>query len=473
MSEEPNQELSRRDEQGIARDEPAKELHKPQEGHGHDGPVMDLKPIGTVPALVMIGAFVALLIGLFVVGYLPHRARLARIEEEAAKKTDAKPVVNVVQPKQQKIIPSLSLPGTARAFQSTAVFPRASGYLKRRLVDIGSKVKAGDLLAEIETPEIDAQYLAAQAQLEQAKAAANRAKTDAELAQTTLQRYEGFAATGGVTQQQLDERRSAYETARAAAISADATVKANEAELQRLAALQGFQKVFAPFDGTVTARNFDVGALLSASAGGNPLFQIDETDKLRVAVDVPQSYTEQIKVGAKAEFLVRGIDQPFAGTVARSAGALDPTTRTLRIEADFPNEGGRLLPGMYGQIRYELVRNTLPMTVPSSALVFGPEGTRLMVLDDQSRVRFKPIRVGRDLGVELEIADGLDGKERVVANPGGRLTDGLEVEVAQAPARPQAAASAPPAPRPIEGGTAGDPAANPPAVETRQGNAAR
>jgi len=203
---------------------------------------IDLPPIGVVPVIVIAAVFVALLIGLFVLGWLPHHRRLAEIETEARKQGNAAPVVDVATPKREKAVPALELPGSTRAFQETAVYPRAAGYLKKMNVDIGDRVKDGQVLAEIETPEIDAQLASSQATLEQARASATRAKSDLELAETTLGRYRGFAQTGGVTQQQLDEKQSAFDQAKSAAAGADATVKADRSGCSALAALQGFSE---------------------------------------------------------------------------------------------------------------------------------------------------------------------------------------------------------------------------------------
>jgi RND family efflux transporter MFP subunit len=408
-------------------------------GHGgnaeHGGAHrVELPPMGTGAVVLMGVAFVGLLGGLFAVGYVPNHRRNAEIEARASERKSDKPVVSVVLPKRAASAPAIELPGTARAFQSTALYPRASGYIRKLNVDIGDKVKMGDTLAEIETPELDAQLGVARATLEQNRAAAARADSDFELATTTLNRYKAFAETGGVTQQQLDEKRSAYEQAKSAQVGAAANVKSGEAEVQRLVALQGFQRVTAPFDGVITARGYDAGALLAGTNASKPLFQLDQTNTIRVFVDVPQSYAPQVRVGNATKFITRAEpNRPFVGAIARTAGAIDETTRTLRVEADFPNDDGRLRPGTYGQVRYEVgtADQKLPLVVPTSALVFDSKGTRLVVVDASNRVSFKQIAVGRDYGTEIEVASGLDGNERVVANPGERVADGVEVEIAQ------------------------------------------
>ena len=415
-------------------------------GHGHGEKVgegahrVELPPMSTGVVLLMGGGFVALLAALFVVGYLPHHRREAAIHERANQQESGKPVVNVAMVKHAQAQPVIELPGAARAFQSTALYPRASGYLRKLNVDIGDKVKAGDTLAEIETPELDAQLASARATLEQYRAAATRADSDFELGGTTLKRYQAFAETGGVTQQQLDEKRSAYEQAKSAQVGAAANVKSGEAEVQRLEALQGFQKVTAPFAGVITARGYDAGALLAGTNASKPLFQLDQIDTIRVFIDVPQAYAPQIRVGNKTLFVVRGnVGQPFEGLIARTAGAIDEATRTLRVEADFPNAEGRLLPGTYGTVRYDVgtAGQKPPLVIPTGALVFNSKGTQVVVIGDDNKASYRAVTVGRDYGTEIEVAKGLDGTERVVADPGERVAEGVEVEVAKPQGRQQ------------------------------------
>lgn len=415
---------------------------------GHDAaPELNLEPLGTFKVILMTAAFVLLFLALFVLGWLPNRQREKVIQAEAAKARDAMPVVDVSTPKRQKELPSLVLPGDVRAFQSTYIYPRANGYLKSLRVDIGDRVKAGQLLAEIDSPELGAQLAAAQATLEQAKAAEGRAKDDFELAESTLARYEGFAKTGGITQQQLDERRATQTQAKSSLVGAQATVRADEANVQQLTSLLGYTKVYAPFDGRITTRNYDVGALLSSTntGEGRELFQIQDIDTLRVFVNVPQTYSNLIKVGASAQFVLRNRpDEPYQGTIARTSNSIDPVTRTLRVEADFANTDGLLLPGTYGQVKYDLVQGAQPpFVVPTSALVFGSEGMRVAVVDAGDKIRMQPVTLGKDFGTEVEVTQGLTGNERVVANPGERTTDGLVVQIAKPSTPPVAAAPAP------------------------------
>jgi RND family efflux transporter MFP subunit len=318
--------------------------------------------------------------------------------------------------------------------QETSIFPRANGYLKRVLVDIGDRVESGQLLAEIEQPDVDADLLQAKASVAQANANLVKAQNDFDLSQATLKRYEGFAQGGGVTQQQLDEKRAAFAQAQSALAGAQANVKVADAAVQRLTAMQGFEKVTAPFAGTITSRNYDIGALINGTnpAAGHELFRVADTATLRVFVNVPQTYVTAVRTGQPASLIVRNFgNREFAGTVARSAGALDPATRTLRYEIDVPNSDGVLYAGMYVQTKLPVTPHQAPMVVPTSALVFDATGTKVWTVDN-GKAKAKKVDVGRDFGTEVEIASGLKGDESVVTNPGERLADNAPVQVTAA-----------------------------------------
>ena len=399
----------------------------------HDAIPTDLPKVGTGTVAVIAFVIVAVLGGLFLLGYLPYRERTARLAREAAEGGDAKPVVQVSVVKRSQAESDLSLPGDARANQSTAIYPRANGYLKKLLVDIGDPVKEGQLLAEIDTPEVDAQLAQARAVVVQAQANQGKAQNDFDLAQGTLDRYAGFAKTGGVTQQQLDEKQSAFAQAKAALAAAKGVVSGGEADVKRLEALSSWQRVTAPFTGTITGRNFDVGALITPGSTGRELLKIEQTDVLRVYASVPQQYAMFIRKDMPAAFMARGGPaRAFAGRVARTAGAIDPQTRTLRIEIEVPNKEGLLYAGMYGQVKLKVKQDKPPVRVPTSALVYNAKGTRVAVVS-AGKVAFRDIQPGRDFGQEMEVTACLDGGEWVIANPGERLTDGLEVEVAGVP----------------------------------------
>ncbi len=407
-----------------------------QEGHDDSQaePLPENLPqISSLAVSVVAIVFVAMLAGLFFIGWLPQHRRTAQLREESKQAQAAKPRITATFVSRQKQSTELRLPGDVRALQQTSIYPRANGYLKKLYVDIGDKVEAGQLLADIDTPEVDAQLEAARASVAQNQANLGKAQTDYSLAQTTIDRYEGFAKTGGVTQQQLDEQRNKFTQAKANLEGAVATLAAARADVQRYEALQSFEKIPAPFAGTVNTRGFDVGALLSSSnQTGTPLFSISQTDTLRVFVSVPQNYVTTLEVGHPATFEVRNYPgKPFNGKVTRSSGALDPSTRTVQYQVDFDNKAGLLYPGMFGEVKFKLGDEKPSLIVPSSSLVFDAKGLRVATLDDSNKVKFKTIVAGRDYGTDIEVLEGLDEGQKIVANPGERIVDGTEVDIAQ------------------------------------------
>jgi RND family efflux transporter MFP subunit len=417
-------------------------------GDEHQIPV-DLPEISRTGA-ILIGVVVVVLFGaLFLAGWLPHSKRQAEAHEEAEEALSGKPVVDVIAPKQSNPTIDLVLPADVQAFQMTAIYARTNGYLKPLPpgIDIGAKVKAGQLLAEISAPEVDAELEQAKAALEQAQVNVGRSTNEFNLRNATYERYTGLAKTGGVTQQQIDEKRADYNIANSNLKAAKASVLAAEANVKRLTEMQGFQKIIAPFDGVISARNYDSGALISASNSGSSareMFRLNESDRLRVFVNVPQTYATEVRSGQPADLLVRNYPgKPFTGTVARSTDVIDPATRTLRVEVDIPNEAGQLYAGMWGQVRFKLQQKTPPVVLPTSALVFSPDGMKVATVVDGDKVHFKRVTVGRDFGTEAEITEGVTATDRVVTNPGERLADGVEVKViAPKEGKPTAQASA-------------------------------
>lgn len=433
----------------------------------HAGPdEASLPRIGTAGAGLLLLAALLFLGALFLAGWLPRLEREKLLKEDHARAVSELPVVDIAKPARQKPVTELLLPGDTSAMQETAVFSRASGYLKRQTVDIGDHVKEGDLLAEIDTPEVDADVNQAAASLAQSKAALAQAKanvlkaeSDRRLAADTFERYASYAKSGGVTQQQLDERKAtvdqakaAYDVAIAAASAAEASVGAAEAQLKRATDLQAYQKITAPFSGTITARNYDRGALLSAAANtqGREMFRIVQDDPLRVFVNVPQAYMTAIKPGMAADLTVRNYPgRVFAGKVARSSSEISPATRTVRFEVQVPNAEHLLYAGMYGQVVFHLRDESPLLTVPSSALLMEADGVKVAVVRD-GKATFAPVTLGRDLGTRVEIALGLSDNDDVVVNPGQRLAEGVAVKIATKP--PAAVASpAPPVTAPAAG----------------------
>ena len=362
---------------------------------------------------------IAAMAALFILGFWVRHERVRKREKMAEEIRDQKLVVQVVRPKATQQSFGLTLPADIRAFAATALYARTNGYLASWIVDINDRVKKGDIMAVISAPDTDAD-------LEQAKANLNQQQTNYQLADTTAERYQGLVPIQGVTQQQLDQFDSARKQAKAGVGSLAASV-------DRLKALVGFEKIIAPFDGVVTARNYDVGALISATstALGQELFDVAEDDQLQVFVNIPQSYSQLVKYGQDVE-LVLARNFPghrFKGLVKRSAGSLDPVTRTLHTELDFRNDDAahHIYPGMYGEAVFDIHRDKPVLTVPTSALLFESDGKQVAIVDANNKIHFQKVVPGNDFGTEIEILDGLKGDERVVSNPGEQLTEGIPV----------------------------------------------
>jgi RND family efflux transporter MFP subunit len=376
---------------------------------------------------------------LHALGMAPRRERDAELQSDA-RSFDPRPLVETVKPRRGQSSVDLHLPADIAPMQATALYARAGGYLKSLHADVGDRVTAGMPLAEIDTPEVDAQIVQAKASADLARATVAKSKVDLDLASATLKRFAGFAESGGVTAQQLDERRFAVEQAKSTLAAAEAAVVVAEADVKRLETLQAFGRVEAPIDGVVTERGYDVGALVG-SASAKPLFRIEKVDVLRVYVDVPQAHAAAAKVGTPAFVTVRNwAGREFAGTITRTAGVLDASTRTLRCQIDVANADGALLSGMFGEVRLPLAAVRPPMLLPSSAPQVGAAGTLVWVVDG-GRAHAKKVELGRDFGSEIEITDGLGDDDVVVKNPGERISDGIEVRVAAAKA-PEAKAPA-------------------------------
>jgi len=338
---------------------------------------------------------------------------------DAASAEHAVLYVRVATPQAPKAGQTLTLPGTLQGYVQSPIAARASGYLKRWTKDIGSRVQKGELLAEIETPEIDEQ-------LSQAVAARNQAAATLELAKSTVARWEALRKKDVVSQQELDERRSAV-------ASATANLAAADANVQRLRQTEAFKRVVAPFSGVITRRNVDVGDLIDAGSGGGgrALFQLAQTDPLRVYINVPQSYAQLVKPGQQVvvtQAELRG--QTFQGEVARTSGAIDTTTRMMQVEVSLPNKDGTLLPGAYVQVSLPLAASST-LAIPGNALIFRAEGTRVAVVDGEGRVKMRPVTLGRYLGETVEVVDGLVATDRVVLNPPDSLAEGDTVSIAK------------------------------------------
>lgn len=377
----------------------------------------DLPPAPAGRAKILIGAVLLVLLTAGVVTFLTRKGET----DALAKETDALaiPTVAVVQPTSEPGNDELVLPGNLQAFEESPIFARTSGYLVRWYKDMGSKVQKGELLASIDTPEVDQELSQARATREQIRAALGLAKISAD-------RWANLRKSDSVSQQEADQQASGYTQAQANLAAADANVR-------RLEQLESFKNVYAPFSGVLTRRNVDPGALINAgSTTGKEMFDMARVDPLRVYVSVPQAYAPSMKVGVKAVVTLQEFPgQKFTGTVVRTADAIDPATRTLNTEVDVPNKEGKLLPGSFGQVHFA-VGNAVPrITIPVNAMLFRAEGAQAAVVGKDDKVELRPIVIGRDFGNTIEIVGGLDPTDRIIINPSDSLEAGQQVRVAQ------------------------------------------
>ena len=330
------------------------------------------------------------------------------------------PVVKLILPAERTEGETLKLPGTLQAFYSASVYARVPGYLKTWSVDIGTPVKAGQVLADIDTPEIDQQLKQAQANLDTALA-------NEHLTEITSKRWHNLLSSDSVSQQEADEKSGDYDAKKA-------LVEAARAEVDRLRALEGFKHITAPFDGIVTARKTDIGALINAGHdAGHELFTVADVHKLRLYVSVPQAYATQIKVGMKADITVpERPGETFAATLTDNSQSVSGDSGTVLIELSVDNKNGKLLPGEYGDVSFALPKNAAVVRVPVSALTFRKEGLRVATLTADNHVAYRTIAVSNDLGSVVEVASGLTGSDRIIDNPPDSLEDGDQVKVAPA-----------------------------------------
>jgi RND family efflux transporter MFP subunit len=345
-----------------------------------------------------------------------------RINARAALKAEAAdaaiPVVDIVHPSRSDgTLNELVLPGDLQAFSDAPIYSRTNGYLKRWYADIGKHVKAGDLLAEIETPEVDAQY-------RQAKADLATAQANNHLSQTTAGRFRELRKTGLVAQQDADNAEGDAEAKKAQMDSA-------QQNLDRLQQLESFNRIVAPFDGVITTRRVDVGSLITqGNTTAQELFHLSSTSRLRVYVQVPQAYASVIRAGMQASLsTAERPDQLHPAKVISTAEAIDPATRTLLTELQADNPHGELLPGSYSQVHLPLPEAVDRWRVPSNSLLYRGDGLHVATVDAQNRVHLRSVTVGRDFGAEIEILSGIDPQERVIMSPPDSILDGAQVKV--------------------------------------------
>jgi len=363
--------------------------------------------------LLAVAIAAALLIG----GILPRMRARAALRTETNQM--AVPAVAVVKPKPSAPGQELILPANVQAFIDAPIYARTNGYLRRWYVDIGARVKRGQLLAEIDAPEVDQQ-------LSQAKADLNTAEANLRLSEITAKRYEGLLKTESVSQQDADNAAGDYAAKKAVVDSAQANVK-------RLQETQSFERIYAPFDGVITARNTDIGQLIDSGSAGGPraeLFHMASPNKLRVYVNVPQIYSTLTKPGMKADLVLQEFPgKRFTGTLVRTADAIDQNTRTLLVEIEVDNPTGQLLSGAYAEVHMKLPGNVSTYLIPVNTLLFRAEGLRV-VQERDGVAQLLPITLGRDYGSEVEVIAGLTGNENLVVNPPDSILSGQKVRLA-------------------------------------------
>jgi RND family efflux transporter MFP subunit len=370
--------------------------------------------IGIVIVLVIVG----------VVTLLQRRSQYAALANETEKMSV--PTVAVMHPTVEAPQEDLVLPGTLQAYVESPIYARTNGYLKKWYHDIGTRVRQGELLADIDTPEVDQQ-------LAQSRADLNTSQANANLSRITAGRYEELIKTDGVSKQEVDNAAGDY-------AAKQATVQSSQANVRRLEELESFKHIYAPFSGVITRRNVDIGNLINAGNGGaaQQLFFLAQTDPIRVYVSVPEMYAPSIKRGLSAHLeLTQYPGQRFLGNVVRTADAIDPGTRTLLTEVDVPNHNGELLPGGYAQVHLGVNVDNVRLQVPVNALLFRSEGLRAAVVDSGHKVHLRALVIGRDYGTSLEVLQGLEPGDWIVVNPADSIDEGQVVnvkETAQAPA---------------------------------------
>jgi multidrug efflux system membrane fusion protein len=330
----------------------------------------------------------------------------------------ATPTVSVMHPTAEPAKDEIMLPATVQAYVESPIYARTNGYLLRWHKDIGSRVRNGELLAEIDTPEVDQE-------LAQARAARDQVQAQLEFAKISADRFQNLLKTHSVPQQDADQQTSGYQ-------QAQANLAAAVANVSRLEQLEGFKRVYAPFSGVITKRNVDVGSLINAGSSGTPpeLFDLAQIETVRVFVDVPQTYAPSIHVKLPASVqLSEYPGRTFKGVVTRTADAIDPATRTLRTEVDVTNADGTLLPGAYATVHFVGTSPVSHLSVPVNALLFRAEGPRAGVVDARGQVHLTPVTIGRDFGNTVEILGGLRATDQIIVNPMDSLEEGTLVQV--------------------------------------------
>ena len=397
---------------------------------------------GRRPVLVMFAVLAILIGAAIVVGLLPRLSRQKGILAASAEMAERKPVVNATAAHFAKTRDSIDLPGDLQSLIESPIFARADGYLRTRLVDIGDHVKSGQLMGEIETPELDQQISQAKALLAQAQSTIKEREADIALATASLNlsratrdRWQRLLEKGVVSRQDTEEKQADYgvkdaqnQKAVAALATARDNIRAAEASLRRLEELKGFARVLAPFDGLITARNVDVGTLINA--GSKEMFRVARIQPLRIFVNVPQTYVSQIRNGQAAQLRVQERPgQVFPARVTNVSDSLDTTSRAMLVILETPNPGATLYPGMYAQVRFPPAEASPFLRIPGDALMLTKSGPRVAMVGADHTVHFRAVTIGEDLGSEVEIASGLAEGDLVISNPTDAVQENTAVDV--------------------------------------------
>ena len=378
--------------------------------------------------MLLLFAVLVILAALAVYGVLNRSTATEKLQQQATQAASEQ-TVTVVKPERLPTTVSVELPGQTQAYIQAPVFAQTSGYLKKWYFDIGAQVKAGDVLADIDTPQVDQQ-------LNQAKATLKEAQAALDLSRVTYQRNQDLLKRRVIAQQDFDTASSDLGVKQA-------TVNADEAAVMSLQALEDFKTVKVPFDGIVTARNTDIGALVN-SGSGNPLFIVAQIKPLRAYINVPENMAQDVSVGASTELRFNEFPgREFAGKVVRTAGAIDPSSRTLLTEVDVPNESGELFPGAYTQVRLVTGGNNRSVLIAANTLLFRSEGAAVGVVNQDNVVELRKIKIGRDLGNQLEVTQGLTLDDRIIVNPSDSLAAGQKVKARPAQEEKKQASATP------------------------------
>jgi RND family efflux transporter MFP subunit len=417
------------------------ELEGPGERGHAEGDVFDPKPHhptrrALAISLAVGGLALASLLAAGVVPRVAQRRAMAEAERAVAAET---PNVKVARAARAEAIAALELPGSMQPLEETTIYARANGYVRSWQVDIGARVKKGDVLAVLDVPDIDEELRQARAAAAQAKAGIDQATTQLALANTTNHRYATLGQSGVVSQQDVEQYQATFDVQGANVTASHAAYTSAQANVRRLEDLKSFGTLVAPFDGVVTMRSAQVGQLVVAGAAGQPLFKIAQVDTLRVFVNVPQLHASAVRVGMHAPIRVRELrDRVFDGVVARTSNEIDGPSRSLLTEVDIPNPDGTLLAGMYARVRLDVEEAERPLLVPATAVLFDAQGTRVAVVED-GLVRWKPVEIEGDLGDRLAIARGVAEHDAVVAMASEQLVEGMRVRADES--MPQAAST--------------------------------